>query len=133
MGELLEAHGIEVEYFLLPQRWSLLDMSRYDLILVASYLRAHRPIGCNGYNTEHQNSLYFLQNNATDKTVAVAYGSPHVYFDYFTGTARAFLAAYDYTKPLQEAVVSVLLGESEPLGKCPYELIPDFFRNSPFS
>lgn len=131
-GELLEARGIEVTYVLPTDRWSVLDMSQYDLVLAACYLRTHRPLGSNGLNTAHQNSLSYLQNHASDKTVGIAYGSPHVYFDYFAGTGKAFIAAYDYTKPMQEAVVAALFGEIGFDGTCPFSLTPDFIRNSPF-
>ena len=131
--KILEARGIEAECVAENSKLSDYDMSKYDLILVASYLRAHRPVGCNGYNAKHQGDIFFLQNYANDKTVAVAYGSPHVYFDYFAGTGKAFVAAFDYNKQIQEGVVSALFGENEFEGKCPFELIPDFIRNSPFA
>ena len=132
-GELLKARGIAVDYVLPEDKLSALDMDKYDVVLVASYLRAHRPIGCSGYNASHQSTLFYLQNYANDKTITVGYGSPHVYFDYFVGTGKAFVAAYDYTRPLQEAVVSALFGEIDFEGKCPFSLTPDFIRNNPFT
>ncbi|MBR2343934.1 MAG: hypothetical protein IKA64_06760 [Clostridia bacterium] len=48
-------------------------------------------------------------------------------------TGRAFVSAYDYTREIQEAVVSALFGEADFEGKCPFELTPEFVRNSPFT
>ncbi|MBQ3542170.1 MAG: hypothetical protein IJA45_03485 [Oscillospiraceae bacterium] len=137
-GKLLEAKGIQVDYMLPTEvdKWAyvktMVDMEQYDLVLCGSYLRAHRPAGVPGYNHWHQRFLQFLQTYANNKLVAVAYGSPHIYFDYFTNTGKAFIAAYDYTKELQEAVVDALFGEIPFQGKCPFTLIPDWFVNNPF-
>lgn len=130
-GELLSARGIEVDYLVPGTAWTY-DVSKYDLVLAATYMRAHRPLGINGLQSKHIETLNFLQNRANDKTVGIAYGSPHLYFDWFTNTGEAFIAAYDYTKPLQEAVVSALFGEIPFEGKCPFELIPGYIRNNPF-
>ena len=132
-GELLRARGIEVDYAFPTDKIAEIDYSQYDLVLAATYLRAHRPTGCNGFNYYHQACIAYLQKYANDKIIAVAYGSPHVYFNYFTNTGKAFVAAYDYTEPLQEAVVSCLFGEMPFNGKCPFQLIPDFILKNPFA
>ena len=130
-GELLTARGMEVDYLLADDAWSL-DISKYDLVLAATYLRAHRPLGAIGFQGKHIQTINCLLHRANEKTVGIAYGCPNVYFDWFSNTGEAFIAAYDYTKPLQEAVVSALFGEIPFEGKCPFELIPEFIRNNPF-
>ena len=132
-GELLRSRGIEVDYAFPHDKIASIDYSQYDLVLAATYLRAHRPSGCNGFNCYHQACIAYLQKYANDKIIAVAYGSPHIYFDYFMNTGKAFIASYDYTEPLQEAVVSCLFGEALFEGKCPFQLIPDFILNNPFT
>ena len=73
-----------------------------------------------------------MQKYCNDRLVTVAYGSPHIYFDYFTNTGKSFIAAYDYTEALQEAVLETIFGQTPFRGKCPFQLIPDFILNSPF-
>lgn len=137
-GKLLEARGIQVDYMYPMEldKWAyaktMTDMRQYDLVLAACYLRGHRPVGIPGYNYYHQRFLQFLQTYANSKVIGVAYGAPNIYFDYFTNTGKAFIAAYDYTPELQEAVVKALFGEIPFQGKCPFQLIPDYFLNNPF-
>ena len=131
-GELLTSRGIEVDYFTPGEDWSNYDISKYDLVLAAIYMRAHRPLGINGLQSKQVETLAYLQAYANDKIVGIAYGSPHLYFDWFTNTGKAFVAAYDYAKPMQEAVVSALFGEIAFEGKCPFKLIPDYILNNPF-
>ena len=137
-GKLLEERGIQVEYMYPTDtdKWAYVktmpDMNQYDLVLAACYLRGHRPVGFPGYNYYHQRFIQFLQTYANSKVIGVAYGAPNIYFNYFTNTGKAFIAAYDYTKELQEAVVKALFGEIPFQGKCPFQLIPDYFVNNPF-
>ena len=137
-GKLLEERGIQVEYMYPTDtdKWAYAkvkpDMTQYDLVLAACYLRGHRPVGFPGYNYYHQRFIQFLQTYANSKVIGVAYGAPNIYFNYFTNTGKAFIAAYDYTKELQEAVVKALFGEIPFQGKCPFQLIPDYFINNPF-
>jgi beta-glucosidase-like glycosyl hydrolase len=135
-GELLSARGIEVDYILPGDAWLKYDMTNikeYDLVLAATYMAPHRPFGGNTLQGKHIETLHLLQLCANSKTLGIAYGSPHLYFDWFTNTGKAFVAAYNYTNPLQEAVVSALFGEIQFEGKCPFELIPDYIRNNPFA
>ena len=135
-GELLSARGIEVDYILPGDAWLKYDMTNikeYDLVLAATYMAPHRPFGANTLQGKHIETLHLLQLSANSKTIGIAYGSPHLYFDWFTSTGKAFVAAYNYTNQLQEAVVSALFGEIQFEGKCPFELIPDYIRNNPFA
>jgi len=138
-GKLLEERGIQVEYMYPTDtdKWAYAkvkpDMTQYDLVLCGSYLRSHRPVGFPGYNYYHQRFIQFMQSNCNNKLVTVAYGAPSIYFNYFTNTGKTFIAAYDYTKELQEAVVAALFGEIPFQGKCPFTLIPEYFRNNSFT
>ena len=137
-GKLLEARGIQVDYMYPMEldKWAFskeILVDQYDLVLCGCYLRAHRPVGFPGYNYYHQRFLQYFQTHCNDKLVTVAYGAPNIYFNYFTNTGKTFVAAYDYTKELQEAVVKALFGEIPFQGKCPFTLIPEYFTNNQFA
>ena len=128
-GQLLEQRGIQVDYAYPEQleTWKLSkdqDWSKYDMILMGTYLRGQRPAGVNGFNHHHHRFMQFFQTRCNDRIVGVAYGSPHVYYNNFSSMGKAFICAYDYTKELQEATVAALFGEIPFRGKCPFRLVP---------
>lgn len=129
-AQLLEQRGIQVDlaYPEQPETWHRAkdqDWSKYDMVLMGTYLRGQRPAGVNGFNHYHHRFMQFFQTRCNDRIVGVAYGSPHVYYNNFASMGKLFVCAYDYTKQLQEATVAALFGEIPFRGISPFKLVPD--------
>lgn len=94
-----------------------------DLILYAMFSRAFRPVGFLDYldGTAARIQRAFLEPDAVDKVMAVSFGSPYFYDQYFE-KAQTYVNAYSMLACSVKAFVRAACGEIEFQGKSPVEI-----------
>jgi hypothetical protein len=66
-----------------------------------------------------------------EKSVAVSFGAPSIYYNYFE-TATAYVNAYSMDKSTMKAFVGAILGDFEMTAKSPVALKPAFAKRKYF-
>ena len=97
---------------------------KYDVIVYACYLAMSQPTGM-PFFASNFSTLFNAFAYGAEKSVAVSFGSPTIYYNYFE-TAPAFINAYSMDKSTMQAFVGGILGDFKFVGKSPVELKPRF-------
>lgn len=126
LKEEFEKRGFIVDYTE-EGRPSAAERERFyrenDLILFATFSRAFRPVGFLDYldGPAARIQRAFLEPNAVDKVMAVSFGSPYFYDQYFE-KAETYVNAYSMLACSVKAFVRAACGEIEFQGKSPVEI-----------
>jgi beta-glucosidase-like glycosyl hydrolase len=118
-----ERHGAQCDLqreFTVADVWSC---EKYDLIVYASYLSFHSPLGGQHYygNDCHAVARSFTSN--VDKSIGISMGSTDSYFNYFS-SAKTFINCYSFNEQILEGFVKGLYGELEFTDYNPFPLNP---------
>ncbi len=97
-----------------------------DLIIYAAYLGAHRPMGASSFYGAECLTFMFALTHGKEKSIGISFGSPYIYYDFFTN-ADIFINAYHYNEEMQKAAVAAIYGEIPFKGGSPFKLMA---RNS---
>lgn len=98
-------------------------LNGYDLIVYATYIGFFAPAGGPYFFGEQCHMLRKLMTVATEKSVAVSFGDPDIYFNYFTA-AHAFINAYSDSPETITTFVKALYGEVDYADYFPFPLNP---------
>ena len=136
LKEEFEKRGFIVDYTE-EGRPSAAERERFyrenDLILYAMFSRAFRPVGFLDYldGPAARIQRAFLEPNAVDKVMAVSFGSPYFYDQYFE-KAQTYVNAYSMLACSVKAFVRAACGEIEFQGKSPVEIFDrkQYFKHS---
>ena len=126
LKEEFEKRGFTVDYTE-EGRPSAAERERFyrenDLVLYAMFSRAFRPVGFLDYldGPAARIQRAFLEPNAVDKVMAVSFGSPYFYDQYFE-KAQTYVNAYSMLACSVKAFVRAACGEIEFQGKSPVEI-----------
>ena len=136
LKEEFEKRGFIVDYTE-EGRPSAAERERFyrenDLVLYAMFSRAFRPVGFLDYldGPAARIQRAFLEPNAVDKVMAVSFGSPYFYDQYFE-KAQTYVNAYSMLACSVKAFVRAACGEIEFQGKSPVEIFDrkQYFKHS---
>lgn len=95
---------------------------KFDLIIYALFSGGGRPSFYGG----EERGFFDVMSCGSEKSVVVSFGTPQVYFDWFSDS-DIFLNAYDYLPEMQENFVKALFGETEPTKESQFRLVPKEF------
>ena len=136
LKEEFEKRGFIVDYTE-EGRPSAAERERFyrenDLVLYAMFSRAFRPVGFLDYldGPAARIQRAFLEPNAVDQVMAVSFGSPYFYDQYFE-KAQTYVNAYSMLACSVKAFVRAACGEIEFQGKSPVEIFDrkQYFKHS---
>ncbi len=94
-----------------------------DLIIYAAYLGPHKPMGASSFYDHEFRTFISAFLYGKEKSIGVSFGSPFIYYDFFTN-AEIFVNAYNYSDEMQRAFVAAIFGEVPFTGKSPFRLLP---------
>lgn len=94
-----------------------------DLILYATYLAPHQPMGASSFYGNEFVTFAHALSFGKDKSIGVSLGSPYIYYD-FLANIPAFINIYNFCDETQEAFVAALYGEIPFEGQSPFEVVP---------
>ena len=126
LKEEFEKRGFIVDYTE-EGRPSAAERERFyrenDLVLYAMFSRAFRPVGFLDYldGPAARIQRAFLEPNSVDRVMAVSFGSPYFYDQYFE-KAQTYVNAYSMLACSVKAFVRAACGEIEFQGKSPVEI-----------
>lgn len=128
MADRFAEYGIAADIVpTIPSKAVMEDYSnKYDLIVYATFLAMGKPSGM-PFFSQNLSTLFNSYSYGTDKSVAVSFGAPSIYYNYFE-TAPAFVNAYSADEATMCAFVDAILGENEFTGISPVALKPSFSR-----
>jgi beta-N-acetylhexosaminidase len=104
--------------------------NKYDLIIYAAYLAMSQPTGMPLFSSNFS-TLFNAFAYGAEKSVAVSFGAPSIYYNYFE-TATAYVNAYSMDKSTMKAFVGAILGDFEMTAKSPVALKPAFAKKKYF-
>ncbi len=121
MKEAFEESGINVS---LQRRISSYEemndiAEKSDLIIYASYLMPHKPMGGSVLIGEECETFFYAFSEGSEKSIGVSLGSIYVYYDYYINM-QTYLHTLSMTKESQRAFVAAIFGEIECKGEIPY-------------
>lgn len=128
MKEAFEARGVEVDIleYLLTKKELKEISEKSDIIIYACFLAPSRPQGMSFYSRPvDMKTLYSSLSFGANKSVCVSFGSPTIYYNYFT-SADVFINAYSDDCGTMRAFVDGILGDFPLVGKSPVKLYPEF-------
>lgn len=121
MKEEFEKRGMKVR---LQRRLSSYDEmheinEENDLIIYASYVMPHNPMGGSGLFCEECETFLFAFTEGLQKSIGVSMGSCYVYYDYYMNM-NTYVHAFSCSPETQRAFVKAIFGEIPFRGKIPY-------------
>lgn len=131
MKEEFERHGAECE---IQDGYTVKDndtVENYDLIVYVTYIGMHAPRGGSFFFGEKCTMMLDVMTRAKEKSVAVSFGDPNIYFNYFTA-APTYVNCYSINKESIEGFVKGLYGEIEFTSFTPFPLNPITRNNEVF-
>jgi len=127
--EEFKRHGAECEKKFGYEPSDTATLDDYDLIVYASYLGFHSPPGGQNFYGKECVQLRYLEPR--NNTIAVSFGSPLIYFNYFTATPT-FINCYCFSQEIVEGFVKGLYGELQFTDYHPFPLNPIRMSNDVF-
>lgn len=97
---------------------------KFDLIIYALFSDGGRPSFYGG----EERGFFDVMTYGREKSVVVSFGTPQVYFDWFSDS-DIFLNAYDYLPEMQENFVKALFGDEKVSEESVFRLVPADFEN----
>ncbi len=116
-------HGAECE---LQRDFSKDDnktLHEYDLIIYATYIGNFKPAGGPYFFDKECWTLQKIMTHEIDKSIGVSFGSPDIYFNYFTA-AKTFVNCYSFNEETIRGFVKGLYGEIQFSDYYPFPLNP---------
>lgn len=96
----------------------------YDLICYFNHIAPHTPYGGASFFQEKATQFLHVLMYGGEKSICVATGSPFVYYDWFSASAKNYINAYTSDAATLETLVKGFYGEVEFTGQCPYDPNP---------
>lgn len=96
----------------------------YDLILYFNHLAPHMPYGGASFFLEKATQFLYVLMYGAEKSICIATGSPFVYYDWFSASAKNYINAYTSDAATLKTMVRGFYGECEFTGVCPYDPNP---------
>lgn len=93
----------------------------YDLIIYATYIGMHAPRGGPHFYGEKCSMLWDVMTVEREKSVAVSFGDPDIYFNYFSA-APTFVNCYNLNKETMVGFVRGLYGDNQFTDFAPFPL-----------
>ena len=93
----------------------------YDLIIYATYIGMHAPRGGPHFYGEKCSMLWDVMTVEREKSVAVSFGDPDIYFNYFSA-APTFVNCYNLNKETMIGFVRGLYGDNQFTDFAPFPL-----------
>ncbi|MBQ3146718.1 MAG: hypothetical protein IJB91_03195 [Oscillospiraceae bacterium] len=90
-----------------------------DLIIYASYLMPHAPMGGSSFFGEECATFFYAMTCGMEKSIGVSLGSSYVYYDFYENM-KMFVHAYSPSPQSQEAFVDAIFGDIPFAGTFPY-------------
>ena len=90
-----------------------------DLIIYASYLMPHAPMGGSSFFGEECATFFYAMTRGIEKSIGVSLGSSYVYYDFYENM-KMFVHAYSPSPQSQEAFVDAIFGDIPFEGTFPY-------------
>ena len=105
-----------------------LTLKDYDLIVYATYIGFHAPAGGPFFFGDKCFMMRLIMTECTEKSIGVSFGSPDIFFNYFTA-ANTYSNCYSVNKETMEAFVKALYGEVSFTDYNPFPLNPITYTN----
>ncbi len=121
MVEEFKKYGAECE---VKEGYETSDNGRLkdcDLVIYATYIGMHAPRGGPHFYGEKCTMLWDVMTEAVDKSVAVSFGDPDIYFNYFSA-APTFVNCYNVNKETMIGFVRGLYGDIKFTDFAPFPL-----------
>ena len=130
MVEELERRGIKADLVTgIDTKEEMAEAAeKYDIIIYATYLAMAQPTGMPFFSNNFS-TLFNAFAYGAEKSVAVSFGAPSIYYNYFE-TAPAFINAYSMDRSTMRAFIGGRLGDFEFTGKSPVALKPSFEKKN---
>ena len=90
-----------------------------DLIIYASYLMPHAPMGGSSFFGDECATFFYAMTCGMEKSIGVSLGSSYVYYDFYENM-KMFVHAYSPSPQSQEAFVDAIFGDIPFAGTFPY-------------
>ena len=90
-----------------------------DLIIYASYLMPHAPMGGSSFFGDECATFFYAMTRGMEKSIGVSLGSVYVYYDFYENM-KMFAHAYSPSPQSQEAFVDAIFGDIPFAGTFPY-------------
>lgn len=121
MKDEFERRGIKVR---LQRRLSSYEemheiSEQNDLIIYASFVMPHKPMGGSGLFCEECETFCFAFTEGMEKSIGVSMGSCYLYYDYYANM-NTYVHAFSSCAETQRAFVRAIFGEIPFQGKIPY-------------
>ncbi len=118
-----EKHGAKTDFQVGFSYEDNATLNEYDLIVYATYVGFHAPPGGQFFFGNECKMMRSIMIEGLEKSVGVSFGSPNIFFNYFT-TAHTFVNCYSYNKESVEGFVRGLYGELNFTDQSPFPLNP---------
>lgn len=98
-------------------------LNQYDLIVYATYIGFFKPEGGPYFFGAECRMMRQIMTTCTEKSIGVSFGSPDIFFNYFTA-ANTFINAYSENPETMQSFVKGLYGEIYFTDYSPFPLNP---------
>ncbi len=103
-------------------------LKEYDLIIYTTYIGFHAPAGGPFFFGDKCFMMRLIMTECTEKSIGVSFGSPDIFFNYFTA-ANTYANCYSYNKETMENFVKAIYGEVDFTDYNPFPLNPITLTN----
>ncbi len=93
--------------------------SENDLIVYASYVMPHQPMGGVSFFGDECTTFFYAFTQGIDKSIGVSLGSVYTYYDFYENM-KMFVHAYSTSRESQRAFVDAIFGDLSFEGTMPY-------------
>lgn len=100
-----------------------LTLHEYDLIIYATFIGFHAPVGGQAFYGEECNMMRKIMTVCTERSIGVSFGNPDIFFNYFTA-APTFVNCYSENPETMVGFVKGLYGEISFTDYSPFPLNP---------
>lgn len=128
LAEEFERHGAKCDLQIGFEEKDNETLKDYDLILYTTYIGFHAPAGGPFFFGDKCFMMRLIMTECTEKSIGVSFGSPDIFFNYFTA-ANTFVNCYSYNKETMENFVKAIYGEVDFTDYNPFPLNPITLTN----
>lgn len=122
MKEAFEKRGMQVtkvRRILSDAEMEKIDREN-DLIIYASYLMPHAPMGASAFVGDECATFFYAFTKGIEKSVGVSLGSVYAYYDFYENM-KMYAHAFSATPQSQQAFVDAIFGDIPFAGEMPYQ------------
>ena len=128
LAEEFERHGAKCDLQIGFEEKDNETLKDYDLIVYTTYIGFHAPAGGPFFFGDECFMMRLIMTECTEKSIGVSFGSPDIFFNYFTA-ANTFVNCYSYNKETMKNFVRAIYGEVEFTDYNPFPLNPITLTN----